>query len=77
MTYNLKYRDELLSDIADQLRHFQSCDIGMVKVTFSCVGYTDTYEFTLVGALDVLANDLYWDARGSWSEYNLALVETI
>lgn len=63
---------QLLFGISDALRFDilgrggrQSIDT--IRVTFY-VGAHSSFEFSLAGALETLANDVYWDERGDWSD---------
>jgi hypothetical protein len=76
MEYNLKHRDDLLSDIATGLGEGSADSrLSNIYVVFHCGA--DSYRFSLESALDQIANDLYWDDRGNWSEATTATVETI
>lgn len=72
-TRHLKHADRLLQDIADGL---VGKDAGprLLCVTFHCGN--DKYDFDLATAIDVIANDLYWDERGDWSDADRATVST-
>lgn len=80
--YNLPHRDSLLSDIAKGLEKLSKTktSIANIKVIFSYHRKSDRenneFEFSLAGALDTIANDLYFDERGDWSNANTARVET-
>jgi hypothetical protein len=81
-TKNLKHWDELLRQIAEGLK--QHCiprtpptPIACLQVTFSDRGRRNCFVFSLHGALDAIARDLYWDETGDWSEANTATVEII
>lgn len=72
----LRFKDELLQQIATGIsQQNPKTKIGTLKVTFK----TDDaeYDFGLSEALDAIANDLYWDERGNWSNATLARVTTI
>ena len=69
----LKHADKLLQDIACELPKAKA-EPHLICVTFH-VG-EDAYDFDLPTALDTLANDLYWDERGDWSEADKATVTT-
>ena len=78
---NIKHASELLQQIAAGLnalvnRPFgqQSPRIRVVEVLLKTE--TDEYVFDLPTVLDVLANDLYWDERGNWSDARIAVVRT-
>ena len=64
----------LVQNIADGLNQENRSSLATLKVVFK----TDhgDFDFTVPQALDVLANDLYWDERGDWSDAYLATVES-
>jgi len=81
----IKHRDSLLSDIAEGVKQLEkernpdgtprTNSIGCVEVVLHAG--RKQYEFTLGHALDQLANDLFFDERGNWSNANRATVRTI
>ena len=72
---NIRYQRELLQQIAAGLNHCASQRVAHLVVVF--VFQDHEYRFGLVDALDALANDIYWDERGNWSEARVARVESI
>lgn len=72
---NVKYHVGLLQQIAAGVNKHKNVPAQCLRVTFRTDD--DEYEFNLASALDVLANDLYWDERGDWSEAKIAMVESI
>lgn len=84
MSYNLKHRDKLLQDIAEGLRRieqlYQRTQLVGVEIVFyvrASECKVERYTFGLVAALEVIANDLFWDERGNWAEAHQAAVLTI
>jgi hypothetical protein len=78
--YHLKHRDELLDQIATGVAHLGDLKVHHVIVTFrvdGADGEVYQYDFDLAHALKAIANDLYWDERGDWSEATTALVESL
>lgn len=71
---NLKHKDRLLLDIAKGCEKFLRTNIANVRVIFTSP--SGEYDFSLTVALEVIANDLYWDGRGNWAEAQTARVET-
>ena len=86
MTANLKYAQSLLFDIARDLRAIQNenghAPLGFIEVAF-CEQQApggisrEIQTFDLPGALDVIANDLYFDAEANWADANRAIVRMI
>jgi hypothetical protein len=78
-TKNLKHGDELLRQIAEGLK--QHCmprtPIACLQVAFSDRAHRNCFVFSLHGALDAIARDLYWNETGDWSEADTATVEII
>lgn len=80
MEQRLKNRDKLLSDLARQLELLYKTNKG--RTVLGCVevrltASTGTYEFGLPYALTVLAEDLFYDERGDWSDADKLDVYTI
>ena len=71
----IRYQRELLQQIAAGVNQATAQRIGHLTVSF-VVGEHE-YKFSLPAALDALANDIYWDERGDWSEALVARVEII
>jgi hypothetical protein len=70
----IQHKDELLQQIAAGVNKYQDVKSSCLKVTL--VTHDAEYEwFGLAPVLDVLANDIYWDERGDWSEARIARVE--
>lgn len=63
---NLKHRDKLLAEIAEQLKELEGNRIYAIEVIL--IGPSGRWAFGLAEVLGVLANDLYWDERGNWSD---------
>jgi hypothetical protein len=77
---HIKNKDKLLLDIVLGLEKLPNrTRLDAIQVSFEVDGGDNIgmYNFTLSSALDHLANDLYWDYRGDWSEASKAIVETI
>lgn len=79
---HLKYGDALLADIVRGLAALEDVRVDCIQVTFRVGakhGVRDeaSYEFGLLGALDAIACDLYWDERGDWSDADCAIVEVL
>lgn len=70
----IQHKNNLLDQIAEGLKRFDNVKVGCIKVTF--VVDNEEYDFGLQRALDVLANDLYFDERGNWSLATEARVES-
>jgi hypothetical protein len=74
----IKNATSLLDDIAKGLKKFQKTDLGCIEVVFyqgkrkKPVG-----QFDVCTALDYLANDVYYDTEGDWSEADRAEVRSI
>lgn len=73
----LIYKFELLQQIAAAVNKLNGrTKLMTIEVTFK----TDVREYIigdLSQALDVIANDMYWDDRGDWSKARVAEVRTI
>ena len=78
MRYNLKNREKLLQDIAEGLRTLDasSTPIQCVEVALKSEGEI-VRQSSLHVALDSIANDLYWDEQGDWSDADSAEVVVI
>jgi hypothetical protein len=76
-TKNLKHGDELLRQIAEVLKHIPRTTTHSVQVTFSDREHRNCFVFSLSGALDAIARDLYWDETGDWSEADTVTVEIL
>lgn len=72
---NIRYQRELLQQIAAGLNRCLPHRVAHLVVVF--VNQDQEYKFDLTTALDALANDIYWDERGNWSDARVARVETI
>lgn len=86
----LKNGPRLLSDVVAGLRDLLRQDdrrrrgnpfshptvLGCVEVYFQTPG-GEEFDFALDQALDAIANDLFFDERGDWSDAVRALVRTI
>lgn len=73
---HLKHKDELLRQIAEQLKktEFQRVSVANIKVTF--VASNGEFTFSLQEALNCIACDLYWNELGNYSNATKAKVET-
>ena len=72
----LKHKAKLLSDIANGLLRNSNSEIDDLEVAF----YVGAKRFEIGAvyvALDYIANDIYWDERGNWSEADVASVYTL
>lgn len=63
---HLQHRDKLLAEIAEQLKELEQHRIFAIEVIL--IGPSGRWAFGLAEVLGVLANDLYWDERGNWSD---------
>ena len=77
---DLRYPMELLQQIAEGVNQLvragsrcNLCEVEVVLVN----GKGDEFEFGLDYALDVIANDVYWDERGNWADARIALVRVL
>lgn len=73
MEYNLKHRDLLLEQFADQLEYIFRDNpriqaASSIEVTLKHPRYDKPYTFGFVAALRMLIDDLFWDERGDWSD---------
>ena len=73
---NLRYRLDLLQQIAAGLNVNDRHPIAVLQVVLQG-GEQGRFEFGVAQALDVIANDLYWDERGDWSDACVAVVEVL
>jgi hypothetical protein len=71
----IKFKEELLHQIAAGLHEHHPVRLGSIEVVFETP--SAQYTFGLAEALDALALDLYWDERGDWSEARTARVRTL
>lgn len=62
----LRHKAALLHGIAEGVRRESKHRVELLEVVFHAS--SGAYEFTLDAALSALANDLYWDERGNWSD---------
>jgi len=60
-----EYRNKLLQDIANGLLEWELCEKTIDRFHVEFVTQNETYDFTLVQALDALANDNHCDDRVS------------
>lgn len=72
---HIKHWEKLLQDIATGIHRYDEQCARNLSVVF--VTETAEYRFILVTALNIIANDLYWDERGDWSEATSARVEVL
>lgn len=76
---NLKYANELILDLIQQLKEIykKSDRMAAIQVSF----FDENHEFLVCGslmwALDVIVNDLYWDEDANWSNAKHVIVEII
>ena len=68
MSKNLKHGDELLRQISVELQKHTFKKVGELEVVFSDKLKSNCFVFTLQFALTAIAQDLYWDETGDWSE---------
>lgn len=75
--FNLKHRDELLSDLSNGLKA-AAVSIGGVNMhRLSALIMRDAdilVKMNFVQALDYVVNDIYWNEECNWSEANQAIV---
>lgn len=78
---NLKHRDKLLSDLADEIKKMENgakrTDIGVLDVQLQDKKGKVLQSGSLGWALDVIANDLYFDEEADWSEAYSVRVGTL
>ena len=73
--WNLKHREQLLSDLAAKTRTRTERLINIrVRLTHKQLVIKEFLGFG--AALDALVNDLYWDEEGNWSEADGLLIDT-
>ena len=74
MERNIKNSFKLLSDIVEGLNKNE--DESLVSQCFVKFFKDDEEltQFSLIGALEAIAEDLYWDEYSNWSEANRAVV---
>ena len=71
----IKRRDDLLQQLAAQLNKNNNNNKNIGTIGVALVYDEDIrFEFGLAEAIDVLANNLYWDERGDWSEATIVEV---
>jgi hypothetical protein len=76
MAQNLKFPNELLQQVASDLKEYhQKANVATLEVTVHDGG-KNQYTFSLPQFLDMVSNDLYWDERGNWADFRLARVES-
>lgn len=73
MEYNLRHRDLLLEQFADQLEYIFRDNpriqaAGCIEVVLKHPHHDKPYVFGFIAALRMLIDDLYWDERGDWSD---------
>lgn len=72
----LKNASDLLLQLARGLRPFDRMRLACIEVIIIGTDGTE-YEFGLDDALEVLANDLFFDERGNWADAEKLLVRSI
>jgi hypothetical protein len=71
-----KNREQLLADLVHQLDNFENQKLASIRVRFY-KGPEMLKEFLgLKPALDALANNLYWDEEGDWSDADRVKADT-
>lgn len=74
--HTIKRRDELLQDIASGLKKLKpSTPVACINVTLRTG--SESYEFGLAFAIEVLSSDLYFDERGNWADARTAEIKTL
>lgn len=77
MTYHIKNREKLLSDIAWYIKNIDpDAKIGSICVTLFDNGIR-VFEADLMTALRYVIEDIYWDQQGDWSNADDAQVRII
>lgn len=84
--YDLKHRDKLLADIAEQLSNhvLVRASVAHIRVRLYHVPLYGGLENSppvkeflgLHIALDAIINDIYWDEEGNWADANRAALDT-
>ena len=75
----MNYANELLQQVASDLNkypYFEKCPVSALKVIITNEN-DEMFEFSLASFLDAVANNLYWDERGNWSDARKAHIEMI
>jgi hypothetical protein len=75
MERKIKNSFKLLSDIVDGLNKIVDYKTHLIQIYVKF--YKDEEEltqFSLIKALEVIAEDLYWDEHSNWSEANCVIV---
>lgn len=70
-------KNALLQQCAEQLAKNVRASIGTVEVVLRKHASDEGYTFGLVEFVDAMANDLFWDERGNWSDCTLLELRTI
>jgi hypothetical protein len=77
---SLKHPQKLFAKIAEGLKELEKREhdpkLSSIEVAFVCPDGSK-YKFGLTEALDNIANDIFWNADGNWSEAQEAEVYTI
>lgn len=77
---NLKHRDNLLADIADQLSNHVLARASMIHIRVRLYVAKDTEPVKeylgLNIALHDIVNDVYWDEEGNWADASRAQLDT-
>ena len=73
---HLKHKPALLQQLSEQLRIQGKSRISNLEVCIKQNEKDDGYTFDLVTFVDHLANDLYWDERGNWSDCSLLVLRS-
>lgn len=75
-TWNLAHRDNLLWQLAHELKKHTTVGLTYLKVTF----FVDDIEIIQIYgahvALDWIVNDIYFNEEANWSQANRLTVET-
>lgn len=73
--YNIENRDSLLRQIAEGVERLGENRIHSLEVVLETPN--EQFHFGLAGALSIIAEDLFWDERGNWSDAVTAYVEEL
>lgn len=73
---HIKNCHELLQIIAAGVNHYSNHHVYNLEVTFTDEG-EEVLTTDVATALDYLANDIYWNEEGDWSNANSAEVRVM
>ena len=74
--YHLENRDELLSDLYEGLKRCSTTHIDYISIGLYVSGMR-VKETNLIGFLDIITNDLYWDEDADWATADELRVELL